>query len=191
MSKVVEQFGANEAAAVYARARRLLSGEEVDAAIQKMAEGIVSKLGHTNPIVMCIMNGGLITTGKLVTRLDFPLQIDYLHATRYRNTTSGHALNWIKYPTLSLKDRTVLVVDDILDEGATLAAVIEYCNSQQAARVYSAVLTDKLHERKVSNIKADFVGLEIEDAYVFGYGLDYKGYLRNAPGIYAIDPSDY
>ncbi len=191
MSKTDGQFSAAQAAAVYARARLLLSGAEVDDAIKKMAQAITSQLSQTNPIVVCIMNGGLITTGKLVTQLNFPLQIDYLHATRYRNTTSGHALDWIKYPTLSLQGRTVLVVDDILDEGATLAAVIEYCKQQQAENVFSAVLTHKQHQRKISSIKADFVGLEIEDAYVFGYGLDYKGYLRNAPGIYAIDASDY
>jgi hypoxanthine phosphoribosyltransferase len=185
------EISAAQAAAVYARARLLLSAEEVDLAIKKMAEAITCQLGQANPIVVCIMNGGLITTGKLVTQLNFPLQMDYLHATRYRNTTSGHGLNWIKYPTLSLKGRTVLVVDDILDEGATLAAVMKYCKDQQAEKIYSAVLTDKLHKRKVSTIKADFVGVEIEDAYVFGYGLDYKGYLRNAPGIYAIDASDY
>jgi hypoxanthine phosphoribosyltransferase len=181
---------AQEAAAVYGRARKLLDAETVNRAIHKMAAAITAQLSESNPIVMCIMNGGLITTGKLVTELNFPLQIDYLHATRYRNTTSGHDLNWIKYPSLPLTGRTVLIVDDILDEGATLAAVIQYCKEQKAARVCSAVLTDKKHTRKVSDVKADFVGLEIEDAYVFGYGLDYKGYLRNAPGIFAIDPSD-
>ncbi len=183
-------LSADEAAAVYKRSRKLLDAREVNVAIAKMATAITAKLSESNPIIMCIMNGGLITTGKLVTELNFPLQIDYLHATRYRNTTSGHELNWIKYPSLPLTDRTVLIVDDILDEGATLAAVIQYCKSQQASSVYSAVLTDKKHDRKVSDVKADFVGLEIEDAYVFGYGLDYKGYLRNAPGIFAIDPSD-
>ena len=190
MSNEVKTISAEEAAAVHGRARLLLSGKKVDEAIKMMAQRITDTLGKTNPVVMCIMNGGLITTGKLVTQLDFPLQIDYLHATRYRNTTSGHELNWIKFPSLSLRGRTVLVVDDILDEGATLAAVIQYCRDQHAETVYSAVLTDKLHNRKVSEVKADFVGLEIEDAYVFGYGLDYKGYLRNAPGIYAIDPAD-
>jgi hypoxanthine phosphoribosyltransferase len=190
VSQTGESISAADAAAVYARARLLFSAEAVDAAIKTMAANVSKQLSHTNPIIMCIMNGGLITTGKLVTQLDFPLHMDYLHATRYRNTTTGHALNWIKYPSLSLKHRTVLVVDDILDEGATLAAVIQYCKDQQAQQVYSAVLTEKMHNRKLTPVKADFVGLQIEDAYVFGYGLDYKGYLRNAPGIYGIHPGD-
>lgn len=191
MSNVDDKLSAADAAAVYARAKKLLSSEEVDAAIKAMAKSITGQLKSSNPIIMCIMNGGLITTGKLVTQLDFPLQIDYLHATRYRNSTSGQELNWIKYPSLSLKDRTVLVVDDILDEGATLAAVLQYCKDHEAHQVLAAVLTDKMHDRKVGAVKADFVGLQIEDAYVFGYGLDYKGYLRNAPGIFAIDSADY
>ncbi len=176
---------------VQKRARLLIGADEVDAAIARMATAISESLCDTNPIVMCIMNGGLITTGKLVTQLNFPLQIDYLHATRYRNSTQGHSLNWLKPPSLTLENRTVLVVDDILDEGATLAAVIEYCKQANAKRVYSAVLTHKKHDRKVAGLKADYVGFEVEDSYVFGYGLDYKGYLRNAAGIYAIDPRDY
>ena len=89
-------------------------------------------------------------------------------------------------PRIPLQGRTVLVLDDILDEGNTLAAVLEYCRQAGAARVFSAVLVTKLHERLVKGITADFVGLEVEDLYVFGFGMDYKGYLRNLNGIYAL-----
>jgi hypoxanthine phosphoribosyltransferase len=137
------------------------------------------------------MNGGLITTGKLATRLNFPLQLDYLHATRYRGETSGSDLRWQKRPSLDLKGRVVLVIDDIFDEGVTLDAIVNFCSDAGAAEVFTAVLTDKQHDRKLTTLRADFVGLKIPDKYVFGYGLDYKGYFRNAAGIYAIDPVDH
>lgn len=172
------------------RADCLHSEAEVESAIGALAKAISALLATENPIILCVMNGGLVLTGKLVTQLNFPLQLDYLHATRYRGKTSGAELQWKQKPALSLKDRTVLVVDDIFDEGATLDSIVAYCHEQAAAKVYSAVLVDKLHNRKCTDLKCDFVGLEVEDRYLFGYGMDYQGYLRNAPGIFAIADVD-
>jgi hypoxanthine phosphoribosyltransferase len=119
--------------------------------------------------------------------LPFPLQVDYLHATRYRMKTSGAELDWRVPPETSLKDRTLLLIDDILDEGKTLAEIIGHCQKEGAATIYTAVLINKLHDRKVAkDLKADFCGLDAEDRFLFGYGMDYKGYWRNAPGIYAV-----
>lgn len=175
---------------VYNRARCLHGSQEVEAALDDMAADIRAALEHSNPILLCIMNGGLIVTGSLATRLQFPLQIDYLHATRYRDKTVGSDLQWRSYPSLSLAGRHVLIVDDILDQGATLQSVFEYCKEQGAERVLIAVLVNKRHARKLTTLTADFVGLEVEDYYLFGYGMDYKGYLRNAAGIYAVDEAD-
>jgi hypoxanthine phosphoribosyltransferase len=99
-------------------------------------------------------------------------------------------LHWEAYPKLGLTDRVVLVVDDILDQGLTLERVLSYCREQGAAAVYVAVLINKMPARKLSSVTADFVGLEIGDDYVFGYGMDYKGYLRNAAGIFAVAKQD-
>jgi hypoxanthine phosphoribosyltransferase len=138
-------------------------------------------------VLLCVMNGGLIFTGQLLTRLVFPLEIDYVHATRYGHETNGATLQWTVRPQLDLKGRTVLLLDDILDEGVTLAAIADYCRQQGAIKVCMAVLVEKLHLRKVSpGMKADFTGIEVGDRFLFGYGLDYKGYWRNAPGIYAV-----
>ena len=173
------------------RARCLYSEAAVERALDNMAAAIGAKIGAGNPIVLCLMNGGLITTGKLATRLDFPLQLDYLHATRYREQTSGsEELRWEAYPQLSLTNRVVLVVDDILDQGLTLEGVLSYCREQGAEAVYAAVLINKTPARKLSPLVADFVGLEIGDDYVFGYGMDYRGYLRNAAGIFAVAKQD-
>ena len=176
--------------AVSSRATCLYSEQEVEMAIDAMASVISGRLHGHNPILLCVMNGGLILTGRLAVRLKFPLQMDYLHATRYRNKTRGADLHWERYPSISLEGRLVVVIDDILDEGDTLAAVMAYCQAQGAREVLSAVLVDKQHDRKTTNLKADFVGLEVPDYYLYGYGMDYKGYLRNAPGIFAVDPAD-
>ncbi|HBP99168.1 MAG TPA: hypoxanthine-guanine phosphoribosyltransferase [Gammaproteobacteria bacterium] len=176
--------------AVSSRATCLYSEQDVEMAIDAMANAISGRLHAHNPILLCIMNGGLILTGRLATRLKFPLQMDYLHATRYRNKTRGAGLHWDRYPGISLEGRQVLVIDDILDEGDTLAAVMAHCQALGVRDVLSAVLVDKQHDRKTTNLKADFVGLEVPDHYLYGYGMDYKGYLRNAPGIFAVDPAD-
>jgi hypoxanthine phosphoribosyltransferase len=172
---------------VYIEADLLYSQAEVDAAISKMAAEITAQLQDRDPVIFAIMNGGLVIAGQLLTRLNFPLVASYLHATRYRNTTAGHELEWKVPPMVEFKGRPVLVVDDILDEGHTLAEVMDYLKAKGAACVQCAVLVDKRHDRKARpDLKADFVGIEIEDRYIFGYGMDYKGYWRNAPGIFAV-----
>jgi len=175
-----------QAQAVLQQADCLYTAQQVEHALDRMASAIAERLSDSNPILTCVMNGGLVPTGKLATRLSFPLHMDYLHATRYRNSTSGGDLTWLARPHLDLRGRTVLVVDDILDEGITLAAIMDYCRGQGAREVYSAVLVEKRHTRKYGLQDADFIGLDVEDRYVFGYGMDYKGFLRNAPGIYAV-----
>jgi hypoxanthine phosphoribosyltransferase len=152
-----------------------------------MAAEISADMADCNPVVFPVMNGGLVIGGKLLTKLNFPLEAGYIHATRYRNSTSGHGLEWKVLPHINFKDRPVIIIDDLLDEGHTLAAIIEYCKAEGASDVKVAVLTNKQHDRKARpDLVADYVGLEVEDRYVFGYGMDYKGYWRNAPGIFAV-----
>ncbi len=166
-------------------ADRLYSAEQVAAALDAMARAISRKLHDRNPLVLCVLTGAIIPAGHLLTRLDFPHQLDYLHATRYGDTTSGGRLDWVSQQNYSLEGRHVLIVDDILDEGVTLAAIVAHCREAGAASVSSAVLVEKRRPRK-TDIRADFVGVQTEDRYLFGYGMDYKGYLRNADGIYAV-----
>lgn len=170
---------------VYRRAERIYSQQDVAAAYDRLAGAITKRLADSNPLVVAVMVGGLIPAGQLLPRLDFPLQMDYLHATRYHGDTQGGELQWLVRPSLSLQGRAVLLIDDILDEGVTLAAICAACRQAGAREVYTAVLLNKLHRRK-SGLEADFVGLDVEDRYVFGCGMDYKDYLRNAPGIYAV-----
>jgi hypoxanthine phosphoribosyltransferase len=172
---------------VLAKSTLLYTAEQVEAAIDKMAEQIESQLSETNLIVLPVMVGGLIPAGGLLRRLHFPMEIDYVHATRYRGDTTGKDLHWVAKPNRPLKDRTILIIDDILDGGITLTKIVEYVKSQGAKEVYTAVLIEKLCKREPNVIqKADFCALEVEDRYIYGYGMDYKEYLRNAPGIFAV-----
>lgn len=173
---------------VYREADCLYDRKQVEAAIATMAQAISSDLANSNPLVLTVMSGGLVPAGYLLSHLDFPLQIDYIHASRYRGATAGGELEWRVTPRFALEDRHVLIVDDILDEGLTLQAIIDACHNAGAASVRSAVLVRKQHERNIG-IEADYVGLEVEDRYVFGFGMDYHEYLRNAPGIYAVKGS--
>jgi len=157
---------------------------DVEKAVLNIANQINQKLRDKNPIVLCVMNGGIVPVGQILPHLDFPLQLDYIHVTRYADNTVGGELQWLVAPRTSLEGRVVLIMDDIFDKGETIKAIISDCKKANAQEVYSAVLINKLHDRK-ADVKVDFIGLEVEDRYVFGYGMDYKGYLRNAPGIFA------
>lgn len=176
---------AKQAMAVYKEAELIYSLQQVEQALDTMAWEIRSRISGSNPIVLCVMKGGLASAGRLILCLDFPLRLDYLHATRYREETSGGELHWIKQPDEALEEQTVLIVDDIFDEGITLAAIADLCHQRGAKAVYSAVLVEKKIQRG-TGFRPDFIALEVEDRYVFGYGMDYKGYLRNVPGIYAV-----
>jgi hypoxanthine phosphoribosyltransferase len=175
-----------QARQVLQEADELCTPAQVNAAFDALALRITECMADANPLFLCVLTGGIIPAGQLLTRLDFPLELDYLHATRYRGETRGRDLQWIARPTTPLAGRVVAVVDDILDEGHTLAAILDYCREQGAAAVYSVVLVDKHHDRRVPGLEADFHGLVVEDRYVFGQGMDYKGYHRNLPGIYAV-----
>ncbi len=179
---------AEEAKRVSEEAECLYTAEEVQTAIDKLATAITRKVDGLDPLILCVMTGGIILTGQLLPRLRFPLRLDYVHATRYANQTQGGQLAWIARPRVPLKGRVVIAVDDILDEGITLAEIVKACKADGASAVYSAVLVNKRHDRK-NGFEADFVGLEVDDRYVFGFGMDYKGYLRNAKGIFAVKGS--
>jgi len=181
----LEPVTARQAWAVLQQADCLYTQPQVEAALDAMAVRITQALQDKNPLLVCLMNGGVVPFGKLLPRLQFPLQVDYVHATRYRQRLTGGDLHWLAGPFVSARQRTVLLVDDILDEGATLAAIERRYQAEGAAAIYKAVLVSKDRRRSVP-VEADFVGLEIPDRYVFGYGMDYQGYLRNAAGIYAV-----
>jgi hypoxanthine phosphoribosyltransferase len=175
-----------EAQEVLKHADCLHDAQAIQAAYERMARAIHAEYSDKLPLILCVMIGGLHPTSEITQRLTLPFQIDYLHATRYRGETTGGGLLWKAYPEISVRGRDVLVIDDILDEGHTLAAIIESLQKQEAASIKVAVLAEKLHERKAPGVTADFVGVTVPDRYVFGCGMDYKSYWRQLPAIYAV-----
>lgn len=168
----------SEAELIYSRA-------QVEQAFDRMAAEITARIGDRDPLLLAVMIGGLSPLGALLPRLTFPLQVDYVHATRYQGETSGGQLAWMHKPGMPLKDRSVLIVDDVLDHGITLQAIIEDCRAAGAREVLTAVLVTKNMPDRAGLKEADFCGLRTEDRYLFGWGMDYRSYLRNADGIYA------
>jgi hypoxanthine phosphoribosyltransferase len=176
-----------EALRVRAEADCLHDAAAVQRAFDALASRITGDYAGRNPLVLCVMNGGLYPTSEITRRLDFPFEQDYLHATRYRGATEGGGLVWKRQPeATSIAGREVLVLDDILDEGHTLVAIRRALAEFRPASLRVAVLAEKRHGRRAAGAHAEYVGLEVEDRYVFGCGMDFKEYWRQLPAIYAV-----
>lgn len=173
-------------AAALAGADLLFDRAALESVIVDMGRDIDAALDGERAVFLTVMNGALIFAGHLALAIRTDVEFDYVHATRYRGATSGSELHWLREPAVDLTDRTVLLVDDILDEGHTLKAVRDDCLRRGARRVLVVSLCTKQHDRLVDGIKADFNGVELPDRYVFGFGMDYHEQGRNLPGIYAL-----
>lgn len=163
----------------------IASADEVQAAVRKVAVDIERKLAGEYPLVLAVMGGAVVFAGQILPLLHFPLDFDYIHASRYGSATRGSGVEWRVSPPDLAKGRTVLVLDDILDHGETMRAIRERLLEIGAKAFYCAVLVEKILKRE-KPIHADFVGLRIPDRFVFGCGLDAKGYWRNLPEIRAM-----
>ena len=170
---------------IFDTADLLYSLNDIDKALNKLAQLLTEEYVDKNPLILCVMNGSVVTTGHLLPKLNFPLELDYIHATRYGDKTVGGNLNWLHKPTTNLQGRTIILVEDIFDEGVTLMALKKYCQSMGVKSVVCATLINKCHDNKVGD-DPEFIGLTVPNRYVFGFGMDYQGYWRNAPGIYAV-----
>jgi hypoxanthine phosphoribosyltransferase len=167
------------------QAELLYSAEQVQAALYQVAQRINAELSEAHPLVLSVMGGAVVFTGQLLPLLSFPLDFDYVHVSRYGDARKGGTMRWKVEPGESVRNRVVLLVDDILDEGHTLRALHDRVLERGASRCYSAVFADKLRGCK-KPIQADFVGLDLPDRFVFGYGMDIDGAWRNLPAIYAV-----
>lgn len=174
-----------EARRILDEADLICSAEQIQAAIQRLAVEIGARLADSHPLVVTVMGGAVVFAGQIIPHLAFPLECDYVHASRYGNKTSGSELQWVKDTHARLSGRTVLLLDDILDEGITLAAIKERLLANGAAEVLTSVLADK-NIGRAKPITADFVGVTLPNRYVFGCGMDVEGAWRNLPGIYAV-----
>ncbi len=174
-----------QARSILQDAELIHSADEVQAAVQRVAHAINAALSDQHPLVLSVMGGAVVFTGQLLPLLDFPLDFDYLHVSRYGNEKRGGELHWKVAPRENVRDKIVLVLDDVLDEGETLHAIRQRVMELGARGFYSAVFADK-RNGKDKPIRADFVGLELPDRFVFGYGMDIHGAWRNLPAVYAV-----
>jgi hypoxanthine phosphoribosyltransferase len=176
---------ADQAWKILKEAELLCDAGTVRAAMERLASEITAKLAERNPLVLVVMRGGVFFAGQLLPLLRFPLELDYVHASRYGNELSGRELQWKSFPPDNVRGRCVLVLDDILDAGETLAGIRRHVMGAGAESCYIAVLTEKLTGAR-KPVAPDFVGINVPNRYVFGCGLDVSGAWRNLPEIYAL-----
>ncbi len=171
--------------AVLENAKQLYSEQEIDTALGELATQLTAQYENTNPLILCVMTGALMTTGHLLAKLSFPLQVDYIHVSRYGSDIKGGEVKWLHEPDTNLAGRSIILIEDIVDEGVTIQLLRDYCMSKGAESVRCATLVEKLDVKKVGE-QAEYVGLTVPSQYVFGFGMDYKGFWRNLPCIYAV-----
>ncbi|ALD91586.1 hypoxanthine phosphoribosyltransferase [Cupriavidus gilardii CR3] len=176
---------AEQARELWANSEEIVSAQDVQQSLDRMAREIADKMGDRFPLVLSVMGGAVVFTGMLLPKLEFPLEFDYIHLSRYNNKTVGGEMQWRVAPRESVKDRTVLVLDDILDEGETMAAIRQRILDMGAREFYAAVLCEKTLA-KAKPMHPDFCGFTVPDRYVFGCGMDAKGYWRNLGTIRAL-----
>lgn len=174
---------------VWDEAECLVDGQTVERSIAVMAGQITEDYADKNPLLLCLMKGAVVFMGQLLTKLPFPLEIDYIHASRYGDELTGEHLNWVYQPKPEkMVGRHIILIDDIFDQGATLAACVDWLKKQGAASVEAAVLVEKKHDRVLTTFEPKYTGVQVPDEFVVGYGMDYRNYFRNANGIFKVAP---
>ena len=170
---------------ILAQSDILVSADQCSTATTRMARDIGAAIGSEGPLVLAVMGGATVFAGHLLSQLAFPLEFDYIHVSRYGDKTRGGSLTWKVEPSKQVEGRTVLVLDDILDEGETMAEIRRRVLAMGAKRFLCAVFCEK-KIAKTKPIVADFVGITVPDRYVFGYGMDVSGLWRNLPAVHAV-----
>lgn len=189
----MQEFHHDRARALLEHAEQIASAEQVQQAVRRVADELNQRFGNPDeqafPLVLGVMGGAVVFTGNVLPQLDFPLEFDYIHVTRYGDEDQGGQVVWKVIPRQSVAGKTIIVLDDILDEGETLAQVKQRLLDMGAKEVIIAVFADKDLGRK-KPVQADIVGLSIPNRFVVGFGMDVYGYWRNLPALWAISPED-
>jgi hypoxanthine phosphoribosyltransferase len=189
----MQDFHYNRARALLANAEEIVSADQVQAAVRHVADVLNERFDNDEtsdfPLVLGVMGGAVVFTGNLLPQLTFPLEFDYIHVTRYGDLDRGGEVVWKVIPRQDVTGRTIIIVDDILDEGETLAHVKQRLLDMGAAEVILAVFADK-ELGKVKPVQADIVGLSVPNQFVVGFGMDAHGYWRNLPGLWVIRDAD-
>jgi hypoxanthine phosphoribosyltransferase len=169
--------------------RVIATRDEVQAAVARMAAEINTFYGDRPIVLLIVMTGAVMPAAWLAAHLEMPLRMDFIHATRYKGATAGGEISFRVPPRLDLEGQDVLIVEDIYDEGLTLESIVRYCSGQGARSVCSAVLVRKLHDRETAGELPEFIGLEVDDYYIFGCGMDAYEHWRHLDEIRVLEGS--
>lgn len=167
--------------------RVLISEHQIARRVHGLARKIEKDFRKSDFVIVALLNGTVLFLADLVRHLNIPLRLDFIGVSSYGDGTTSGNLVFTKELRLDVKGRDVLVVDDILDTGRTLKCVLQKLRPLKPRRLRSCVLLDK-PSRRVEKMKADYVGFEIPDAFVVGYGLDYGERYRNLPFVAVLKP---
>lgn len=184
----MSKISSAELEAVLSSSKIVYSESEIDAALCVMAASINNDLRDHDPIFICVLNGALMMYGQLMKKITIPSRMDAVHVARYGDEKVGSELQWLSYPSLDLDGQVVVLLDDVLEGGITLSEIAKYCYSKNAKQVITGVLINKKITRENGGLEqVDYAALEMESGFLIGFGLDYKGYLRNTRDIYMLE----
>jgi hypoxanthine phosphoribosyltransferase len=161
--------------------------QQVEAAIDRMATAVNDHYGDREITLLIVMTGAVMSAAWLAAKLRMPVQMDFVHATRYAGQTEGGEIEFRVPPRLNIEGHDVLIIDDIYDIGLTLQMIEKYCESRGARTVNSAVLVRKVHDRETTAKRPEFVGMEVKDKYIFGCGMDAYEHWRHLDEIWALE----
>lgn len=164
---------------------KFISKEEIDAAVQKVADGINRDFEGKNPLLLAILNGAFIFASDLMRKITIPCEISFVKFASYSGTMTTSNIKELIGVDEELTGRHVIIVEDIVDTGITMDNLLRDVYAKKPAGVKVACFCFK-PEAFQKEFKLDYVGLEIANDFIVGYGLDYDGHGRNLPDIYKI-----
>ena len=168
----------------------LISREQIAARIQRLTRDIQRDYAGRDLVIVSLLNGTVMFLADLIRNLSLPLRLDFIGVSSYGGGTESRELVFTKELRIDVRGREVLLVDDILDTGKTLSAVLKKLRALKPRRIRTCVLLDK-PERRIEQVRADYVGFTIPNEFVVGYGLDYAERYRNLPFIGVLKPNVY
>ena len=170
----------------------LISEQQIKERIAQLGEVLTKEYADKNPVVIGVLKGVAIFYADMIRQIKVPCQMDFMCISSYKGSKSSGNTNVRLDLAADIKDRHVLILEDIYDTGASLSYLVSYLEMKQPASVKICTLLDKPEGRKPGvTLKADYVGFEIPNAFVVGYGLDFNEKYRNLPYVGVLKPEAY
>lgn len=164
---------------------KFIEASQIEEAVDKIASRINSDLAGKNPLFLIVLNGAFMFAADLLKKITFPCQISFVKLSSYIGTSTTSAVRELIGLDEVLTGRTVVIVEDIIDTGITMGVTIEKLKKLEAAEVHIATLLFKPNAFRM-NYEIDYIGMEIPNDFIVGYGLDFDQHGRNFPDIYKI-----